>query len=89
VRTSTTVLYRLAAHLNSGTVILTEDDFVGSGCSARFHASWRELYVSGAEKIIANINLLADAARQGRVLLISSPDAHSPDDPERDWPRTT
>ena len=62
---------------------------MGSGCSARLHASWRELYVSGAEKIIANINLLADAARQGRVLLISSPDAHSPDDPERDWPRTT
>ena len=45
------------------------------------------LYVSGAEKIIANIDLLVDAARQGRVFLISSADAHSPHDPElRHWP---
>jgi nicotinamidase/pyrazinamidase len=45
------------------------------------------LYIPAAEKIIANINLLVDAARQGRVFLISSADAHKPDDPElRDWP---
>ena len=45
------------------------------------------LYVPAAEKIIANINLLVEAARQGRVFLISSADAHNPDDPElRDWP---
>jgi nicotinamidase/pyrazinamidase len=46
-----------------------------------------KLYVSGAEKIIPNINRLVEAVRQDRVLLISSADAHNPDDPElRDWP---
>ncbi|HET8924752.1 MAG TPA: isochorismatase family cysteine hydrolase [Candidatus Acidoferrum sp.] len=45
------------------------------------------LYVPGAEKIIANINLLVDAARQGRAFLISSADAHNPNDSElSDWP---
>jgi nicotinamidase/pyrazinamidase len=45
------------------------------------------LYVPGAEKIIPNINRLVEAARQGRVFLISSADAHNPDDPEfREWP---
>lgn len=46
-----------------------------------------KLYASGAEKIIPNINRLVDQARQGRALLISSADAHEPDDPEfRQWP---
>jgi nicotinamidase/pyrazinamidase len=46
-----------------------------------------KLYVPGAEKIIPNINRLVDQARQGRVLLISSADAHQPDDPEfLEWP---
>jgi len=46
-----------------------------------------KLYVPGAEKIIPNINRLVEAARQGRVFLISSADAHNPDDPElREWP---
>lgn len=45
------------------------------------------LYIPGAEKITANINLLVDAVRQGHVFLISSADAHNRDDPElRDWP---
>jgi len=45
------------------------------------------LYVPGAEKIIPNVNRLVEAVRQGRVFLISSADAHYPDDPElRDWP---
>jgi nicotinamidase-related amidase len=45
------------------------------------------LYIPGAEKIMANINLLVDAARQGRVFLISSADAHNANDPElSDWP---
>jgi nicotinamidase/pyrazinamidase len=45
------------------------------------------LYIPAAEKIIAKIDLLVDAARQGRVFLISSADAHKRDDPElRDWP---
>jgi nicotinamidase/pyrazinamidase len=46
-----------------------------------------KLYVPGAEKILPNINRLVEAARQGRVFLISSADAHNPDDPElREWP---
>jgi nicotinamidase/pyrazinamidase len=46
-----------------------------------------KLYVPGAEKIIANINRLVEEVRQDRVFLISSADAHSPDDVElRDWP---
>lgn len=46
-----------------------------------------KLYVRGAEKIIPNLNRLVEQARQNRVLLISSADAHRPDDPEfRDWP---
>ena len=45
------------------------------------------LYVPQAEKIIPNINRLVEAAREGRVLLISSADAHQPDDPEfQQWP---
>lgn len=45
------------------------------------------LYVPGAEKIIPNLNRLVEAARQGRVFLISSADAHNPDDLElREWP---
>lgn len=46
-----------------------------------------KLYVPGAEKIIPKINRLVDEARQGRVFLISSADAHLPDDPEfQQWP---
>lgn len=45
------------------------------------------LYVPGAEKLIPNLERLAEAAREDRVFLISSADAHSPDDPElRQWP---
>jgi len=46
-----------------------------------------KLYVPGAEKIMANLNRLVEHVRQSRVLLISSADAHQPDDPEfREWP---
>lgn len=46
-----------------------------------------KLYVHGAEKIIPNINRLVEQARQGRAFLISSADAHQPDDPEfQQWP---
>jgi len=41
-----------------------------------------KLYVPGAEKIIPNIKRLADVARQGQALLISSSCSHAPDDPE-------
>lgn len=46
-----------------------------------------KLYAPGAEKIIPNLNRLVETARQGRAFLISSADAHNPDDPEfRQWP---
>ncbi|HUI75077.1 MAG TPA: cysteine hydrolase [Candidatus Acidoferrum sp.] len=45
------------------------------------------LYVPGAESIVGNVSRLVDAARKGRVFLISSADAHNADDPElREWP---
>ena len=45
------------------------------------------LYVPGAEKLIPNLDRLAEVARENRVFLISSADAHSPGDPElRQWP---
>jgi nicotinamidase/pyrazinamidase len=45
------------------------------------------LYVPGAEKLIPNLRRLVDAARQGRVFLMSDADVHSLQDPEfRRWP---
>jgi nicotinamidase/pyrazinamidase len=41
-----------------------------------------KLYVPGAEKLLPNIRRLTDAARQGRVFLVSHGDFHSPNDPE-------
>lgn len=40
------------------------------------------LYVPGAEKLLPNIRRLTDAARQGRVFLVSHGDFHAPNDPE-------
>ena len=40
------------------------------------------LYVPGAENLLPNIRRLTDAARQGRVLLVSHGDFHAPNDPE-------
>jgi nicotinamidase/pyrazinamidase len=46
-----------------------------------------KLYVPGAEKTIPNLKRLVDAARQGRVLLVSDACQHTPNDPEfRDFP---
>jgi nicotinamidase/pyrazinamidase len=41
-----------------------------------------KLYVPGAEKLLPNIRRLTDAARQGRVFLVSHGCFHAPDDPE-------
>ena len=41
-----------------------------------------KLYVPGAEKRIAQMKRLVDAARAGKVFLISSTDQHATDDPE-------
>lgn len=40
------------------------------------------LYVPGAEKLLPNIRRLTDAAREGKVFLVSSGDFHAPNDPE-------
>ncbi|MFZ0136403.1 MAG: isochorismatase family protein [Candidatus Sulfotelmatobacter sp.] len=40
------------------------------------------LYVPGAERLLPNIRRLTDAARQGRVFLVSHGCFHSKDDPE-------
>jgi len=40
------------------------------------------LYVPGAEKLLPNIRRLTDAARQGRVFLVSHGCFHPPNDPE-------
>jgi nicotinamidase-related amidase len=46
-----------------------------------------KLYVPDAEKVIPNISRLVEAAREGRVLLVSSADAHKLEDPElQQWP---
>jgi nicotinamidase/pyrazinamidase len=68
-------------------LVSTKSVFWAVDVQADFMLPGGTLYIPGAEKITANINLLVDAARQGRVFLISSADAHNPDDPElRDWP---
>lgn len=41
-----------------------------------------KLYVPGAEKLLPNIRKLTDAARQGRVFLVSHGCFHTADDPE-------
>ena len=41
-----------------------------------------KLYVPGAEKLLPNIERLTDAARQGKVFLVSHGCFHTPDDPE-------
>jgi nicotinamidase/pyrazinamidase len=46
-----------------------------------------KLYVPGAEKLIPNLRRLTDAAREGRVFLVSDADSHTPEDPEfQQWP---
>jgi nicotinamidase/pyrazinamidase len=41
-----------------------------------------KLYVPGAEKLLPNIRRLTDAARAGKVFLVSHGCFHTPDDPE-------
>ena len=41
-----------------------------------------KLYVRGAEKIVPNLERLTDAARAGRVFLVSDACVHLPNDPE-------
>ena len=41
-----------------------------------------KLYVPGAEKLLPNIRRLTDAAREGRIFLVSHGCFHTPNDPE-------
>ncbi len=41
-----------------------------------------KLYVPGAERLLPNIRRLTDAARQGRVFLVSHGCYHTKEDPE-------
>jgi len=68
--------------LNSPETILWEVDV-----QADFMLPGGKLYVLGAEEIVVNVSTLVDIAREGRAFLVSSADAHDPDDPElRHWP---
>jgi nicotinamidase/pyrazinamidase len=52
-----------------------------------FMRSTGRLYVPGAEQIVPNLQRLMNWARANEVPVISSADAHSPDDPEfKIWP---
>jgi nicotinamidase/pyrazinamidase len=56
--------------------------FWGVDAQEDFMTPGGKLYVPGAEKLLHNIRRLTDAARQGRVLLVSHGCIHSEDDPE-------
>jgi nicotinamidase/pyrazinamidase len=58
-------------------VVLWEVD-----AQADFMLPGGKLYVPGAEKLLPNIRRLTDAARQGKVLLVSHGCYHTKDDPE-------
>jgi nicotinamidase/pyrazinamidase len=49
---------------------------------ADFMLAAGKLYVPGAEKLLPNIRRLTDAARQGKVFLVSHGCFHTPNDPE-------
>ena len=61
--------------------------FWGVDTQADFMLPGGKLYVPGAEKLIPNLRRLVDAAREGRVFLVSDACVHSPEDEEfRRWP---
>ena len=89
MRKLTAVLRQDGARLNSWGVVLISPItvFWEVDAQADFMLPDGKLYVPGAEEIIPNLNRLVETVRQGRVFLISSADAHNPDDLElRDWP---
>jgi len=54
---------------------------------ADFLLAGGKLYVPGAEKIIPNLRRLVDAAREGRIFLVSDVDSHTLEDEEfQHWP---
>lgn len=65
------------SNVDKNTVVFWEVD-----TQADFMLPGGKLYVPGAEKRIANMRRLVDAARTGKVFLVSSADQHAPNDPE-------
>src|SRR5580700_7737448 len=63
--------------MSSSQLILWEVD-----TQADFMLPGGKLHVPGAERLLPNIRRLTDAARQGRVLLVSHGCYHAKDDPE-------
>jgi nicotinamidase/pyrazinamidase len=63
--------------MHSRDVIFWEVD-----CQADFMLPGGKLYVPGAEKLLPNIRRLTNAAREGKVFLVSHGCFHTPDDPE-------
>jgi nicotinamidase/pyrazinamidase len=63
---------------------MVSDDFIfwEVDVQADFMLPGGKLYVPGAERLLPNIRRLTDAARQGRVFLVSHGCFHTPDDPE-------
>jgi nicotinamidase/pyrazinamidase len=69
---------------SSGRRNMVSQDFIfwEVDVQADFMLPGGKLYVPGAEKLLPNIRRLTDAARQGKVFLVSHGDFHPPDDPE-------
>jgi nicotinamidase/pyrazinamidase len=63
--------------MHSRDVIFWEVD-----CQADFMLPGGKLYVPGAEKLLPNIRRLTNAAREGKIFLVSHGCFHTPDDPE-------
>src|ERR1700758_2630889 len=63
---------------------MVSDDFIfwEVDVQADFMLPGGRLYVPGAERLLPNIRRLTDAARCGRVFLVSHGCFHSPNDPE-------
>jgi nicotinamidase/pyrazinamidase len=67
----------------SGTAMLSHNlVFWEVDTQADFMLPGGKLYVPGAERLLPNIRRLTDAARQGRVFLVSHGCYHAKDDPE-------
>jgi len=67
----------MASSQHNSPVVLWEVD-----TQADFMLPSGSLYVPGAEKRIPNMRRLVESARDGKALLFSSTDQHSPNDPE-------
>lgn len=65
------------SNANGSAVVFWEVD-----TQADFMLPGGRLHVAGAEKRVPNMQRLVEAARDGRVFLVSSTDQHAPNDPE-------